>query len=160
MSESGRLCHGNGSHEGGNRHRRPLMLTILPMSENVGNSIPINATSSHHGELGRAEVAHGEAGSAQRQPNHGDDESTGTVQNEGGTSRRPVSSMVLQVSTSSGVSNSLDRSADVQSFSGRPALEDLELLLVGIAVILPRLSTMIFWRLTAIVCRFSPAVLC
>ena len=31
-SESGRLCHGHGGHEGGDRRRRALMLTILRRS--------------------------------------------------------------------------------------------------------------------------------
>jgi hypothetical protein len=31
-SESGRLCHGDGRHEGGTRRRRALMLPILSSS--------------------------------------------------------------------------------------------------------------------------------
>ncbi len=33
MTENGRLCNGNGGHEGGDRRRRVLMLPTLPLPE-------------------------------------------------------------------------------------------------------------------------------
>src|SRR3984893_15165156 len=40
VSESGRLCHGNGGQEGGDRYRRVLMLAIL--------SVPLAASTTPH----------------------------------------------------------------------------------------------------------------
>ena len=51
VSEYGRLCHGNGGHEWGDRHRRALMLAILKDCEGARtHNFPVAAVASRRGD--------------------------------------------------------------------------------------------------------------